>query len=193
MEEKEFRQDLFYRLHVFPLHLPSLRDRREDIPTLIHHFVEKCTARLHRQIDVIPDEAVQAMMQWSWPGNIRELENFIERSVILSEGNRLTPPLGELRAEISRRPLDPQRYAARQRTGAHHRNFAPDPGHTVGSGWRSGQAWTQTHDLAVQDAKAGNFTHGLSALGIPLPNCRQPGQQSGTPFAHAARSNHPKQ
>ncbi|HKM46113.1 MAG TPA: sigma 54-interacting transcriptional regulator [Terriglobales bacterium] len=106
VEEKEFRQDLFYRLHVFPLHLPSLRERREDIPTLIHHFVEKCAARLHRQIEIIPEEAVQAMMQWSWPGNIRELENFIERSVILSEGNRLTPPLGELRAEISRRPPD---------------------------------------------------------------------------------------
>ena len=104
--EKEFRQDLFYRLHVFPLHLPALRDRREDIPTLIHHFVEKCAARLHRRIEFIPDEAVQAMMQWSWPGNIRELENFIERSVILSEGNRLTPPLGELRVEISRPQSD---------------------------------------------------------------------------------------
>ncbi len=101
VEEKEFRGDLFYRLHVFPLHLPALRDRREDIPRLIDHFVEKCAARLHKGIDVIPDEAVQAMMRWSWPGNIRELENFIERSVILSEGNRLTPPLGELRDEIS--------------------------------------------------------------------------------------------
>ena len=106
VEEKEFRRDLFYRLHVFPLHLPALRDRREDIPTLIRHFVEKCAARLHRRIEIIPDEAVQAMMQWSWPGNIRELENFIERSVILSEGNRLTPLLGELRAEISPLPSD---------------------------------------------------------------------------------------
>ena len=106
VEEKEFRQDLFYRLHVFPLHLPALRDRREDIPMLIRHFVEKCAARLHRRIEIIPDDAVQDMMQWSWPGNIRELENFIERSVILSDGNRLTPPLGELRAEISRPPSD---------------------------------------------------------------------------------------
>ncbi len=104
VEEKEFRTDLFYRLHVFPLHLPALRDRREDIPMLVRHFVEKCAARLHRQIEIIPDEAVEAMMHWDWPGNIRELENFIERSVILSEGDRLTPPLGELRAEISRLP-----------------------------------------------------------------------------------------
>jgi formate hydrogenlyase transcriptional activator len=106
VEEKEFRGDLFYRLHVFPLHLPSLRERREDIPLFVRHFVEKCAVRLRKRIDVIPDEAVEAMMHWNWPGNIRELENFIERSVILSEGNRLTVPLGELREEISRQPSD---------------------------------------------------------------------------------------
>jgi formate hydrogenlyase transcriptional activator len=106
VEEKEFRSDLFYRLHVFPLHLPALRDRREDIPLLVQHFVEKCSARLHKQIDVIPEEAIQAMTRWKWPGNIRELENFIERSVILTEGNRLSPPLGELREETSRQPSD---------------------------------------------------------------------------------------
>ena len=106
VEEKEFRGDLFYRLHVFPLHLPALRDRREDIPMLIRHFVEKCAARLHKRIDVVPDEVVQAMMRWRWPGNIRELENFVERSVILSEGNRLSPPLDELRGEISRQPSE---------------------------------------------------------------------------------------
>ena len=104
VEEKEFRGDLFYRLHVFPLHLPALRERREDIPKLIRHFVEKCGARLHKRIEVIPDEAVQAMINWKWPGNIRELENFIERSVILSEGGRLNPPLAELRDEVSRQP-----------------------------------------------------------------------------------------
>jgi formate hydrogenlyase transcriptional activator len=106
VEEKEFRSDLFYRLHVFPLHLPALRDRREDIPLLVRHFVEECSARLHKQIDVIPEEAIQAMTHWKWPGNIRELENFVERSVILSEGNRLSPPLGELREETSRQPSD---------------------------------------------------------------------------------------
>jgi formate hydrogenlyase transcriptional activator len=102
VEEKEFRGDLFYRLHVFPLHLPALRERREDIPMLIRHFVEKCSVRLHKRIDTIPDEAIRAMMSWSWPGNIRELENFIERSMILSEGTRLNPPLAELHEEISR-------------------------------------------------------------------------------------------
>ena len=106
VEEKEFRNDLFYRLHVFPLHIPALRDRREDIPMLVRHFVEKCSVRLHRRIDIIPDEAIQAMMRWRWPGNVRELENFIERSVILSEGNVLTPPLSELCEEISREPSE---------------------------------------------------------------------------------------
>src|ERR1700716_2996537 len=106
VEEKEFRGDLFYRLHVFPLHLPSLRERREDIPLFIRHFVEKSAARLHNRIEVIPDEAMEAMMRWSWPGTIRELENFIERSVILSEGTRLRSPLGELREDISRQLSD---------------------------------------------------------------------------------------
>lgn len=103
VEEKEFRGDLFYRLHVFPLHLPPLRERREDIPLLIRHFVAKCAARMNKRIDFIPDEAVEAMMHWRWPGNIRELENFIERSVILSEDNRLCAPLAELRQEPARR------------------------------------------------------------------------------------------
>jgi len=107
VEEKEFRGDLFYRLHVFPLHLPALRERREDIPMLVRHFVEKCAARLHKRIESIPEEAVEVMMHWSWPGNIRELENFIERSVILSEGTRLNPPLGELREDLLRQPTDP--------------------------------------------------------------------------------------
>ena len=118
VEEKEFRGDLFYRLHVFPLHLPSLRERREDIPKLIRHFVEKCSARLHKRIEVIPDEAVQAMTSWKWPGNIRELENFIERSVILTDGDRLNAPLAELREEISRQPSDSD-VTLRDRERAH--------------------------------------------------------------------------
>jgi formate hydrogenlyase transcriptional activator len=73
---------------------------------LARHFVGKCAARLHKRITEVPEEAIQAMKQWSWPGNIRELENFIERSVILSEGGRLTAPLGELREEMLRHPSD---------------------------------------------------------------------------------------
>ena len=107
--QNEFRSDLFYRLNVFPIHLPPLRERREDIPLLIRHFVDKCAMRMHKRITLIPDEAVEVMMHWRWPGNIRELENFIERSVILSEGERLRPPLAELREENETLPLDLER------------------------------------------------------------------------------------
>jgi len=106
VETKQFRSDLYYRLHVFPLHLPPLRERREDIPRLVRHFVEKSAARLNKRIEFIPDEAIGAMLRWKWPGNIRELENFIERSIILSEGNTLSPPLSELRLEISDQQTD---------------------------------------------------------------------------------------
>jgi formate hydrogenlyase transcriptional activator len=97
---------LYYRPRVFPLHLPPLRERREDIPLLVRHFVEKSAARLNKRIDFIPDEAIEAMLKWTWPGNIRELENFIERSVILSEGNTLRPPSSELQLEIARQQTD---------------------------------------------------------------------------------------
>jgi formate hydrogenlyase transcriptional activator len=107
VDEGQFRSDLFYRLHVFPVHLPALRDRSEDIPELVQHFVEKSSARLGRRVSSVPKEALDAMIQWTWPGNIRELENFIERSVILSNGPVLRAPLAELRQEI-----------ARQRTGS---------------------------------------------------------------------------
>ena len=106
VEEKRFRSDLFYRLRVFPLHLPPLRERREDIPLLVRYFVARSAARLNKHIDRIPDEAVGVMLNWQWPGNIRELENFIERSVILSEGSLLRPPLSELRLESPGQPSD---------------------------------------------------------------------------------------
>ena len=106
VEEQEFRSDLFYRLNVFPLHLPALRERCEDIPLLIRHFVEKCAARMNKRIELIPDEAIEVMMGWRWPGNIRELENFIERSVILSGANKLDPPLAELREAAARKSPD---------------------------------------------------------------------------------------
>jgi formate hydrogenlyase transcriptional activator len=118
VEQKEFRSDLFYRVNVFPVHLPPLRDRREDIPDLIRRFVEKSAVRLRKRIDVIPDDGIDAMMNWRWPGNIRELENFIERSVILSEGNRLNAPLGELR-ESSRQPASESDITLRDKEREH--------------------------------------------------------------------------
>jgi len=97
--QKEFRSDLYYRLNVFPIRIPPLRDRREDIPLLVEHFVRKYAARMGKTISSVPTKTMEALVQWIWPGNIRELENFIERSVILTPGSVLQPPLGELRAE----------------------------------------------------------------------------------------------
>jgi formate hydrogenlyase transcriptional activator len=96
VSERHFRADLFYRLNVFPILVPPLRARREDIPLLVRHFVHKFSARMGRQIETIPKETMQALMRWAWPGNVRELENLMERSVILSEGTVLSVPLHEL-------------------------------------------------------------------------------------------------
>jgi transcriptional regulator with GAF, ATPase, and Fis domain len=97
VRENEFRSDLYYRLNVFPIHLPPLRDRRDDIPLLVEHFVHKCARRMNKSITSIPKKTMNALTGWDWPGNIRELENFIERSVILTNGSVLAAPLGELR------------------------------------------------------------------------------------------------
>ena len=97
--EHDFRSDLFYRLSVFPIRVPALRERCEDIPLLVRYFVRKFALRMERQIESIPKETMKALTAWSWPGNVRELENLMERSVILSRGTALHVPLSEMRAE----------------------------------------------------------------------------------------------
>jgi len=99
--QHQFRSDLFYRLSVFPMRVPPLRERREDIPLLVRYFVRKFATRMERHIETIPKETMQTLTTMPWPGNIRELENLMERSVILSEGNALRVPLSELRTESS--------------------------------------------------------------------------------------------
>jgi formate hydrogenlyase transcriptional activator len=95
---RKFREDLFYRLNVFPIGLPALRQRRTDIPILVHHFVSKHSARMGKHLEIIPDETMTVLQNWNWPGNIRELENMIERMVILSKGRVLAAPPVELDA-----------------------------------------------------------------------------------------------
>jgi len=95
--DREFRSDLFYRLNVFPIRIPPLRDRREDIPLLVTHFVQKFAKQMQKKIESIPAAAMKGLAAWEWPGNIRELENFIERAVILTRGKSLEAPLSELR------------------------------------------------------------------------------------------------
>jgi formate hydrogenlyase transcriptional activator len=97
VKRNEYRSDLYYRLNVFPVPLPPLRARREDIPALVEHFVEIYARRMGKQIDQISPETMSELTSYPWPGNIRELQNFIERSVILTSGNVLEPPLASLR------------------------------------------------------------------------------------------------
>ena len=95
--EREFRSDLYYRLNVFPIRIPPLRERREDTPLLVRHFVQKAARQMQKQIETIPAAAMKILTSWDWPGNIRELENFIERAVILTRGKSLEVPVGELK------------------------------------------------------------------------------------------------
>jgi formate hydrogenlyase transcriptional activator len=101
MGDQLFRTDLYYRLRVFPIVMPPLRDHPTDIPLLARHFVQKYCEEMKRELKTIPAETMRTMASWSWPGNIRELENFIERSVILSRGASLSSPLAEIRADAA--------------------------------------------------------------------------------------------
>lgn len=96
IENKEFRSDLYYRLNVFPIRIPPLRERPEDIPLLVRYFTQKYARRMEKQIESIPSAVMKKLSSWHWPGNIRELENFIERSVILTSGPSLRVPIGEM-------------------------------------------------------------------------------------------------
>ena len=102
MAEKQFRNDLYFRLNVFPIRIPPLRERPEDIVQLVKAFVSRFATRMNRRIEVIPDAILEALRQYDWPGNIRELQNFLERSVILSSGPTLQAPLESLSLNRSR-------------------------------------------------------------------------------------------
>jgi formate hydrogenlyase transcriptional activator len=97
VEEKTFRADLYYRLSVFPIRLPSLRERKDDIPSLVRHFVQKYSRQMGKSIDEVPDRVMEILRSHYWPGNIRELQNFVERSVIMTRGNVLSPRITELK------------------------------------------------------------------------------------------------
>ena len=96
MENREFRSDLYYRLNVFPIRIPPLRERPEDIPLLVRYFIQKYGRLMNKKIESVPSAAMRKLSSWHWPGNIRELENFIERSVILTHGTTLQAPIAEL-------------------------------------------------------------------------------------------------
>jgi formate hydrogenlyase transcriptional activator len=97
--DRTFRSDLYYRLNVFPIQIPALRERREDVPLLVRYFVQKFSRRLNKIVEYVPAEAMTALANYSWPGNVRELENFVERAVLLSPGKELRVPVSELLSE----------------------------------------------------------------------------------------------
>src|SRR6202012_2948151 len=105
------RSDLFYRLNVFPIRIPPLRERPEDIPLLVRYFAQKYGRRMEKKIESIPTASMKKLSSWHWPGNIRELENFIERSVILTHGPALQVPIGELGTSNKGVPVQDARAA----------------------------------------------------------------------------------
>jgi PAS domain S-box-containing protein len=115
VRENEFRSDLYYRLNVFPVRVPPLRERREDIQLLVEHFVHKFAQRMKKSITSIPTKTMHALNTWEWPGNIRELENFIERSVILTQGSVLVSPLSELKSPPTEEKVKDESLEAAER------------------------------------------------------------------------------
>jgi formate hydrogenlyase transcriptional activator len=116
LASRQFRSDLYYRLSVFPIRMPELRERKEDIPLLVRYFVQKFSRRMKKQIETISTETMNALVSWPWPGNVRELENFIERSVILSQGPILNVPLAELSGAAQDSDIDGTLESLRRET-----------------------------------------------------------------------------
>jgi formate hydrogenlyase transcriptional activator len=112
VHQRQFRDDLYYRVNIFPITVPPLRERRDDIPLLVHHFAQHYAHRLHKRIAHIPTEAMEALVQYDWPGNVRELQNVIERAVILSSNGVLCAPLPQRSSVIHR----PATFAQRSKT-----------------------------------------------------------------------------
>jgi len=164
VDERQFRSDLYYRLNVFPLTVPALRDRREDVPLLVRHFAQKFAQRMNRTIDSISNEQMTTLSQYDWPGNVRELENLIERAVILSQGSELRVPLEKLQ------PANPS-----QASGSLPTLEAAERDHIVralqASNWVIGgssggrQTRHEAHNSPIKDSKARHFTPLLARIG----------------------------
>ena len=155
--EGQFRNDLYYRLNVFPLVLPPLRERPHDIPKLVRHFTQQFARRMDRRIEEIPTVVMQALVRYPWPGNVRELQNVIERAVILSPGPALQVPLGdlEIRGQKSEdRPTSDFR--------------PPTSGHPLTSDFRSATSGTPTSGLTLADAEREHILGALRETGWVL-------------------------
>jgi formate hydrogenlyase transcriptional activator len=114
VEKGEFRADLYYRLKVFVIQIPPLRQRPDDIPPLVRHYVEKYAGRMKKDIPAVPKEAMETFVRYAWPGNVRELQHFVERAVILTHRSVLRAPLAELKQSIQQRQGTPKASSKRQ-------------------------------------------------------------------------------
>jgi formate hydrogenlyase transcriptional activator len=169
--DRQFRSDLFYRLNVFPIRVPPLRERREDIPLLVRYFVRKFASRMDRHVETIPKETMQALAEWSWPGNIRELENLMERSVILSEGTTLRVPLWELHAGKSLliREADHSLDTAERE---HIIRVLRETKGVLSGAERCGSSFgSETHYPAIEDAALEDYPEGLFRFGGAVIRC----------------------
>ncbi len=165
--DKTFREDLYYRLNVFPIALPSLRERRTDIPILVDHFVRKHSARMGKHIEVIPDETMTLLQKWNWPGNIRELENMIERMVILTKGRVLAAPPAELIvpqdvAEDSLTDMEREHIMRVLRETNGVLSGTDGAANRLGIKRTTLQSMLKRHGIELQDYRRGNATFGAS-------------------------------
>jgi formate hydrogenlyase transcriptional activator len=135
--ERTFRSDLYYRLNVFPIQIPALRERPEDVPLLVRYFVQKFSRRLNKTVEYVPAEAMNALAGYAWPGNVRELENFIERAVLLSPGKELRVPVSELLSDFASPPAFQERRTSRSAFFSAEANDS-----TAGNGTSSGAVAT---------------------------------------------------
>lgn len=130
VDEGQFRSDLYFRLNIFPLSLPSLRERREDVPSLVKFFAEDCVRRINRRVKTIPASTMRILTEYDWPGNVRELQNFIERAVILSPGSELRAPVEDL--DWSKQVAQPQPETLAQAEHVHILRALKESGWVVG-------------------------------------------------------------
>ena len=161
MSEGTFRSDLFYRLNVFPIRMPPLSERRTDIPKLIAHFVGKYAKRMNKCIETVPSQTIETLMNWDWPGNIRELENFIERSVILTPGATLQAPLSELEVRPSFSATSSESLESVERDYI-VRVLKESRGLIAGPNGAAAATRDETNDPAVETPTIGHFAPRIS-------------------------------
>ena len=166
IREQRFREDLFYRLNVFPIEIPPLRERREDIPLLVNYFVSKFCRRMGRQISSIPKAAMEALTNNPWPGNVRELANFIERAVILSPGEELEVPMRELSVAYSHSASAQASTFEEAERQVIIEALSAASGRVAGSRGSRRTAWIEAHDPSAQNSSARHHGSSLSAVAL---------------------------